>query len=150
MGTTTTGRHVVMSVHPRYANAIMDGCKKVEFRKRPLADDVIVAWVYATAPVQQIVGYFEVGASVTASPHDLWRQFGKVGCINRADFDRYYATSVLGTGIRIRKATRLAVPMPISELLPSGVPPQSFAYVGATHADFEMNPLSSIIAVGAV
>ncbi len=50
MGASATGRHVVMSVHPRFAEAIMDGRKKIEFRKRPLADDVSVVWVYATAP----------------------------------------------------------------------------------------------------
>lgn len=146
MGTPTTGRHVVMSVHPRYADAIMEGRKKIEFRKRPLAHDVVVVWVYATAPVQQIIGYFEVGGSVLAAPRDLWRQFGKVGCIDRADFDRYYATAVLGAGIRIRKVTRLAVPMPIGELLPSGVPPQSFAYVGSTLTDFETPPRSLVAA----
>jgi predicted transcriptional regulator len=130
MDSPATGRQVVMSVHPQYAEAIMDGRKKVEFRKRRLAEDVVVVWVYATAPVQRIVGYFEVGATITAAPQDLWRQFGSVGCVNRIDFDRYYATATLGAGIWIRRAARLAVPMPIGELLPSGFPPQSYAYVG--------------------
>jgi len=120
-----------MSVHPQYAEAIMNGRKKVEFRKRPLAEDVGLVWVYATAPVQLIVGYFEVGVTVTAAVRNLWRRFSRVGCIDRSDFDRYYASSVVGAGIQIERATRLAVPMSIGELLPSGVPPQSFAYVGA-------------------
>lgn len=119
-----------MSVHPRYAEAIMQGRKKIEFRKRPLAKDVDLVWVYATAPVQLIVGYFKVGATVNAAPLSLWRRFNRVGCIDRVDFDRYYANSLMGSGIRIENATRLAVPMSIGELLPSGVPPQSFAYVG--------------------
>ena len=45
MGASATGRHVVMSVHPRFAEAIMDGRKKVEFRKRRLADDVMTALI---------------------------------------------------------------------------------------------------------
>jgi predicted transcriptional regulator len=120
-----------MSVHPRYAEAIMDGRKKVEFRKRPLAADVSLVWVYATAPIQLVVGSFEVSATVTASPRSLWRRFRGVGCIDRADFDRYYANSVVGVGIQINAANRLPAPMPIGDILPSGVPPQSFAYVGA-------------------
>lgn len=130
MGASATGRHVVMSVHPQFAEAIMDGRKKVEFRKRRLADDVTVVWVYATAPVRQVIGYFEVGAIHTAKPTELWRKFAHVGCIERADFDRYYADSHTGSGIGIRKAVRLLRPAHISDLLPSGVPPQSYAYVG--------------------
>lgn len=118
-----------MSVHPQYAEAIMDGRKTVEFRKRALAEDVTVVWVYATSPVQRIVGYFEVGSMVTASPRILWRRFKRVGCIDRITFDRYYANSAFGAGIQIQEVTRLAAPMAIGELLPSGVPPQSFAYV---------------------
>ncbi|RUP27851.1 MULTISPECIES: hypothetical protein [Mycolicibacterium] len=129
MGSPAVGRHVVMSVHPQFAEAIMDGRKKVEFRKRPLADDVTVVWVYATAPVQRIIGYFEVDGMHTAHPTDLWRKFQKVGCIDRVAFDRYYAGTSTGAGIAIRRAVRLDEPALIAELLPSGVPPQSFAYV---------------------
>jgi predicted transcriptional regulator len=130
MGASAAGRHVVMSVYPRFAEAIMDGRKTVEFRKRALADDVTVVWVYATAPIQRIIGYFEVDTMLTAEPADLWREFAEVGCIDRRDFDRYYAGSTTGAGITIRKAVRLDVPALIADLLPSGVPPQSYAYVG--------------------
>lgn len=147
MGTPTTGRHVVMSVHPRYADAIMDGRKKVEFRKRPFASDVAVVWVYATAPIQRIIGCFEVDTMVIAAPRDLWRQFAKVGCIEHADFNRYYAGRVVGAGIRIGNVTRLEVPVLIRELLPSGVPPQSYAYVVASRTDavIHRRPGSSLL-----
>lgn len=131
MGASAVGRHVVMSVHPQFAEAIMDGRKKVEFRKRRLADDVAVVWVYATAPVSRVIGYFEVGTIHTANPTDLWDRFSNVGCIDRAAFDRYYADSPTGAGISIRKAVRLQSPAHIADILPSGVPPQSYAYVGA-------------------
>jgi predicted transcriptional regulator len=131
MGSSAAGRHVVMSVHPHFAEAIMDGRKKVEFRKRRFADDVKVVWVYATAPVSKVIGYFEVGTIHTAKPSDLWRRFADVGCIDRAAFDRYYADRSTGEGIGIRKAVRLPRPAPIADLLPSGVPPQSYAYVAA-------------------
>lgn len=135
MATSAVGRHVVMSVHPCFAEAIMDGRKKIEFRKRPLADDVTVVWVYATTPVRRVVGYFEVDGMHTGKPANLWREFAEMGCIDRADFDRYYAGSSTGAGIRIRKAVRLDVPALIADLLPSGVPPQNYAYVGAPTAD---------------
>lgn len=130
MGAPAIGRHVVMSVHPQFAEAIMDGRKTIEFRKRRLADDVTVVWVYATAPISKVVGYFEVGAIHTAHPRDLWQRFSDVGCIDRAAFDKYYADSLIGAGISVHKAVRLRRPAHIADLLPSGVPPQSYAYVG--------------------
>jgi hypothetical protein len=56
-----------------------------------------------------------------------------VGCIDRDTFDRYYAGTSTGAGITIRKAVRLDSPALIADLLPSGVPPQSFAYVDQSH-----------------
>ena len=115
----------------------MEGRKQVEFRKRPFADDVSVVWVYATAPVQRVIGHFEVDAMHVADPADLWREYANVGCIDREDFDRYYEGSSIGAGIRIRRAVRLEVPARIADLLPSGIPPQSFAYVGQVESSME-------------
>jgi predicted transcriptional regulator len=144
----TTGRQVVMSVHPHYAEAIMAGRKKVEFRKRPLASDVTMVWVYATVPVQRIVGYFEVGATCVATPTELWREFEDVGCIDRVAFDRYYAQHDIGAGIRILRVRRLDAPIPICDLLPSGVPPQSFAYVTARRSErIQVSATNAVVGV---
>ena len=47
-----------MSIHPQYADAIVAGRKRAEFRKRPLAADIDVVLIYATAPVRAIIGWF--------------------------------------------------------------------------------------------
>ena len=49
---------------------------------------------------------------------------------SRADLDRYYADRNTGAGITIHKAVRLPAPV-LTDLLPSGVPPQSYAYIYA-------------------
>ena len=56
MDTPAAGRVAVMSIHPRYAEAILSGQKRVEFRKRRLAPDVTTVLVYATQPVGVLVG----------------------------------------------------------------------------------------------
>ena len=71
---SSQSRAALMSIHPRYADAILDGTKVVEFRKRALAGDISTVLVYATAPVRRLVGTFQLSATLTASPRDLWQQ----------------------------------------------------------------------------
>src|SRR5690606_16414773 len=52
MGTRATGRHALMSIRPEYAERILAGTKRIEFRKRPLASDITDVIVYATTPVR--------------------------------------------------------------------------------------------------
>ena len=75
-----------MAIHQRYADAIMDGEKRVEFRKRRLADDIEVVWVYATAPISKVVGHFSIDEVVQGTPQDIWDRFGAVGVIERTAF----------------------------------------------------------------
>ena len=48
----------ILSIKPIYANQILAGTKKVEFRKRKFKEEVRKVYIYASVPVKQIVGYF--------------------------------------------------------------------------------------------
>lgn len=121
-----------MAIHPLYANAILDGRKRVEFRKRPLADDVRTVLVYATAPVKKIVGEFTVDHIVVTSPHDLWASFGAIGAIDQPAFDAYYAGARVAVGIQVREAQRYPNPVSLGALAPEPTVPQSFMYLPAS------------------
>lgn len=129
MGTHATGRSALMSIHPVYADAIMNGDKTTEFRKRRLAPDITTVWVYATSPIQRVIGCFKITETVEASPSLLWERFGRSGCISRINFDKYYAMCDSGFGIRIGAVVALPEPLPLSDVVASGTPPQSFQYV---------------------
>ena len=51
----------------------------MEFRKRRLASDINVGVIYATAPVQAVVGEFSISGQVSASPGELWSRFADIG-----------------------------------------------------------------------
>ena len=52
---------VVLSIKPEFANKIFDGTKKYEFRKAIFKNDKIkTIIVYASSPVQQVIGEFEI------------------------------------------------------------------------------------------
>jgi predicted transcriptional regulator len=120
-----------MSIHPEYAEAIMRGDKRVEFRKRRLAPDIDTVVVYATAPVQRVVGTFAIERTVAGDPESVWREVGAVGGISRETFDNYYARSPQAVGLVVKSARRCR-PAPLSDLGTSLVPPQSFAYIPET------------------
>ena len=129
MGTTPVGRVALMSIHPRYAQDIIGGAKKVEFRKRPLAADVTHVLVYATAPISSVIGAFVVAGQHTLAPIDLWRRFASVAGIGRSDLLTYYGERTLGTGIAVGDVLTPAAPLCLRSDLGLERPPQSFQYL---------------------
>jgi predicted transcriptional regulator len=127
---SSSGRRVaLMSIHPRYAEAIVSGRKRAEFRKRPLAADVDIVLIYATAPVSAIVGWFTVRGTVKTRPEDIWHLFHDVGEICWSDFAAYYSGCDEGVALLVGAAERLAKPLALSDIRPSPATPQSFNYI---------------------
>jgi len=119
-----------MSIHPQYAEAILDRRKLVEFRKRPLAADVVSVLIYATSPVKRVVGEFSIAETVAATPEELWNKFGDVGCIDRASYFRYYANTATAVALVVGSARRLD-DLPLSAFSPVPTVPQSFSYLAS-------------------
>lgn len=122
---------VLLSIKPHYANAILDGRKKVEFRKRKFGRAVSHVVIYATAPMQRIVGWFEVGPLHELSPERLWRRFSTIGGISRDDFRAYYAGVPSGVAIAVTAVQRLRKPLALKRIS-SSPPPQSYSYLPAS------------------
>jgi predicted transcriptional regulator len=118
-----------MSIHPRYAEAIVSGRKRAEFRKRPLASDVDVVLIYATAPVSAIIGWFTVRGTLKTTPEDIWRVLHDVGEICWSDFAAYYSGCDEGVALLVGEAGGLTKPVALSEIHPSPATPQSFNYI---------------------
>jgi predicted transcriptional regulator len=117
-----------MAIHPRYADAILEGEKLVEFRKRKLADDITTVLIYATAPVQKIVGEFSIKRTVVDEPSSIWATFGEVGVIDESSFDEYYASSTHAVAFLVDEALRYKRPRALSDVQGNSIP-QSFYYV---------------------
>lgn len=117
----------LLSIHPRHASAIMRGEKRVEFRKRSFARPLGHVVIYATAPVQRIVGRFRVADCDVASPDQLWERYGSVGCIDRAFFNAYFGSRTAGVAITVGD-TPVILDLPLAAV-EQKVPPQSYAYL---------------------
>lgn len=136
----TTGRVVLLSIHPHFADAILRGNKRVELRRKPVAPDVTHVVIYATAPVKAIVGSFEIKSIDQGSKTSIWNIHGPVTGVTRREFWNYFKGSSRAVAIRITKPSRLQRPVPINSI--SGVtrPPQSFQYVDPRNLDWLLSP----------
>lgn len=134
MGQDAVGRVALMSIHPEYAEAILAGEKRVEFRKRPMRADVTHVVVYATVPTGAVVGAFTVSGQQTSSPSRLWRKFSRCSGITRSKFLAYYAGRPQGTGIGVGEVFVTQRPLTLEESLGVSRPPQSYQYVPAAAA----------------
>ncbi len=128
MGTKATGRHALMSIRPEFADRILAGSKRIEFRKRRLASDVTDVIVYATTPVRAIVGAFRIAGQDTRPPRDLWNEYADVAGITQAPYLQYYAGHDLATGILVGEVFVPSSPVALTSV---GLlrPPQSFQYL---------------------
>ena len=59
---------VILSIKPIYAQAIMNGTKKVEFRKKIFKRPVDKIFVYSSSPEQKIIGFFTISEIVEDEP----------------------------------------------------------------------------------
>lgn len=120
-----------MAIRPAYAQAILTGRKRVEFRKRPLAQDIETVLIYETAPTKRIVGSFQVGRSTLLEPMTAWARYHRRGCIAEGDFKAYYSDSERAVAIEVVAPSRFLVPVALDALTPPPPVPQSFLYVDA-------------------
>jgi predicted transcriptional regulator len=135
MAQAVARRVALLSIQPRYAAAIFDGQKKVEFRKtkfRILPDLILV---YASAPVQRVIGWFEPLGVRELPPDELWARFGPVGCIEAEAFERYYDEIEVGIAIEVGNHWRLREPLMLSAIVGDSPPPQNFQYVSEEVVD---------------
>lgn len=128
------GRLALMSVRPEFADAILAGTKTVEFRKRPLADDVSYVVLYSTLPVSAVVGLCQVGKQVTTTPTKLWSLYSGVAGISKRRLLDYYSGYPEGTAIDLTTVYTLLTPLSLSESVGIGRPPQSFQYLNDRQA----------------
>ena len=119
----------LLSIRPEYAEAILSGDKRVEFRRTRFARRVSFVVIYATQPIGKVVGWFEVDGIDACPPEELWDKFRDCAGIGEDAFLQYYAGSETGYAIRVRTAFRLQRSKTLEHVSGTAKPPQSFAYL---------------------
>jgi predicted transcriptional regulator len=123
----------LLPIQPRYANAILRGEKRVEFRRRRFGREVEYVVVYASSPIRRIVGYFQVSSISEGCPRAIWEDFNHVGGIGQEDFVRYYKGAERAVAIGIERVCVLRRPLTLDMLGASLKAPQSYLYLTPDH-----------------
>lgn len=117
---------ILLSIHPRFADQIFSGTKRIEFRKRNVPAEIDRVFVYSTSPISTIIGYFDVEMTIDLSPTTLWRKYSSIGGISKDAFDSYYQGHRLGRGLLIGSIRRYSRTIPLPKQMRA---PQSFSYL---------------------
>jgi predicted transcriptional regulator len=125
--------NVLLSIKPKYANAILDRIKLVEFRKIVFKQEIDFVYIYSSAPEQKIVGFFTIEDIISDTPERLWNKFKRVGHIDEEDFFEYYGDKEIGYSIKIKSVNRFKKSIDPKEVFDNFVPPQSYMYCEKIH-----------------
>jgi predicted transcriptional regulator len=125
----------LLPIQPRYANAIIRGEKRVEFRRRRFGREVQYVVVYASSPIRAIIGYFRISSISEGCPRAIWESFKHVGGIEREDYFRYYEGAERAVAIGIERVCVFGSPVPLDRLSCSLKAPQSYSYLTQEHIE---------------
>ena len=126
---------ILLSVKPEYIDKIFDGSKAFEYRHKLPKKAVSSIVLYATDPVQRIVGEVNVIGTISASPTALWEQTKHSAGISRAKFRDYFYKCKNANAFVLGTVTKYPFPKALSDYEISSAP-QSFQYLTSVENDF--------------
>lgn len=119
---------VVLSIKPEFAFKIFDGTKKFEFRKSIFKNENIKSViVYASSPVQRVIGEFEIDEVLNYDLPTLWDLTQEFSGISEEFYYEYFANKEQGFAIKIKNTKKYNNPKCLKTDFNLS-PPQSFAY----------------------
>jgi predicted transcriptional regulator len=128
----TPPRALVLSLRPRFADAILDGRKTAELRRQrvgaPPGTRIIL---YSSTPVMAVVGTARIGSVHVLTPGYAWRRFRDRLELTRAEFDLYLDGCARACVLSLEHVQQLDSPLPLGQLheVTRFRPPQSYRYL---------------------
>ncbi len=125
-------RALVLSLKPKFAEAILSGTKTAEIRRvMPRITIPTRALLYASGPTRSLAGTCVVRTVARHPVNELWRLHGKQTGLSRTEFDAYLAGRDHGVALLLEQAETLPAPIPLHALrrAENFRPPQSLAYI---------------------
>ncbi|MCC6511717.1 MAG: ASCH domain-containing protein [Pirellulaceae bacterium] len=131
---------LLLSIHQKYVDLILDGRKTVELRKRiPRASVNEEIAIYCCVPRMAIVATAKIADIQAIEPGSFWELHGKATGVTRLQFNEYYANSTKAVGLFLKNVVAFEIPLGLSELRkawPGFHPPQQFRYLSASQTAY--------------
>lgn len=120
---------VLLSIKPDFVEKVFSGEKKYEFRrvifKKPEVNTVVV---YASTPVQKVIGEFSVKNIIFDEIGSLWKRTKKFSGISEDYFFKYFNNKNFGYAIEIGEIEKYNKALSLQDHF-NVSPPQSFMYL---------------------
>lgn len=131
-----SGRVVLLSIKPKYADLILAGTKRVELRRSWPSNDIGVMVLYSSAPVQRLVGLAYIGSIVECNLDRLWTLAdANGGGVTYDELRDYVQGKQTAFGVMIQRVENAEVKVDPKDIFGEFVPPQSFLYMSPS--DFQ-------------
>jgi predicted transcriptional regulator len=125
-------KFIVLSIKPQYAELILAKTKTVEFRRTWAAKEVNTIAIYASSPIQKIVGLVKVNKTLKASPSKLWEICSEHrGGLTKKELLNYFNGKLLGNAVLLQDAIKFKQAIDPNKFIKDFYPPQSFQYLNA-------------------
>jgi predicted transcriptional regulator len=115
-GQVSDASDAIISIHPGYADAILDGTKTIEFRRRiPELANGTRLWIYATRPTAAVIGVATISHVNRARPQAIWRKHKDGAGVDHASFTEYFQGAQEAIAILLAAVRRVG-PITLEEL----------------------------------
>jgi predicted transcriptional regulator len=129
---SSSGRLMLLSIHPRHVQNMLTGIKTVELRRtRPAVAPGQPVAIYATTPAAAIVATCRIERVEVDTPPAIWAATSARAAVTREEFDRYFEGSAVAVALHLSAIAALRRSVPLTKIREHGVfhPPQTWHYL---------------------
>jgi predicted transcriptional regulator len=121
---------VLLSIKPEFANKILTGEKRFEFRKSLFKrTGITTVIIYATMPVGKVIGEFDIDLVISNSPQEVWSMTSEYSGITKSFFDSYFTDRDMAYAIKVKKVRKYDTPQDLDDVKHGLKAPQSYVYI---------------------
>lgn len=126
---------LLLSIHPKYVDAILAGEKSIELRRQRPRISEGPALIYATSPRMELTAFAWI-ESVTQAPLNLlWQTARDAASVSRSEFNAYFQGLDRGTALHLARIEPLPAAIGLDrlrEVWRGFHPPQGFRYLSSS------------------
>jgi predicted transcriptional regulator len=123
----------LLRVRPRFADALLDGTKTVEVRRRPMRlRPGALCLLYSSSPTRALTGALSVACIDHGTPDELWRRHGPRTALTRNEYDDYLDGRPTACALLVAAIVGFDTPVPLADLRRRSdafVAPQSYRFL---------------------
>ena len=121
--------NIILPISPIFANRILSGEKKYEYRKQLCKKSINKIYIYATSPIKRIVGEVEVVDKLNIDKEKLWKKTERYAGITKEFYDKYFANQTWACAYKLGQVKQFNSQISLDSI---GIDyaPQSYVYIG--------------------